>query len=75
MTNRSGASQVSPAVQILGYLLGTLWFAFLAFSGDERPTWLRAVYGVTAIVFAAGGGATAIARMRGHASSGARKSS
>lgn len=57
-------SRYSPAAQVLGCLLGSVWFTSLALSGDERPGWLRAAYAVAALVFATGAGATAVARFR-----------
>ncbi|MFD3875649.1 hypothetical protein [Streptomyces sp. NPDC058623] len=33
-------------------------------SGAERPGWLRAAYAVTALVFATGAGAIAVAHIR-----------
>ncbi|MFD9370705.1 hypothetical protein ACFWA6_23810 [Streptomyces sp. NPDC060020] len=59
-----GRSKYPPAVQVLGYLLGTIWFAFLAVSGDERPGWLRAAYAVVALTFAVGAAATAVKHFR-----------
>ncbi|MET9607262.1 hypothetical protein ABZZ17_19630 [Streptomyces sp. NPDC006512] len=59
-----GSSRYSPAVQVLGCLLGTVWFTSLAMSGDERPAWLRAAYAVTALVFTTGAGSIAVARIR-----------
>ncbi|MFE9469425.1 hypothetical protein ACFYNW_38640 [Streptomyces virginiae] len=52
------------AAQVLGYLLGTIWFAFLAVSGDERPGWLRAAYAVVALTFAVGAAATTVNHFR-----------
>lgn len=52
------------AVQVLGYVVGTAWFALLALSGSERPTWLRFVYGMTAAVFLAGAAVTTAIRLR-----------
>ncbi|MGW6869286.1 hypothetical protein [Streptomyces sp. NPDC054901] len=66
-----GRNRYSPAVQVLGCLLGTVWFASLAMSGDERPGWLRAAYAVTALVFTTGAGAIAFARIRQLRSGGA----
>ncbi|MGW7102497.1 hypothetical protein [Streptomyces sp. NPDC054838] len=57
-------NKYSPSVQTLGYLLGTVWFAFLALSGDERPGWLRAVYAVVAVTFAFGVAATIVNHLR-----------
>ncbi|MFD3761233.1 hypothetical protein [Streptomyces sp. NPDC058622] len=57
-------SKYSPAVQILGYLLGTTGFAFLALSGDERPGWLRAAYAVVALTFAVGASVTSVNHFR-----------
>ncbi|WP_031079818.1 hypothetical protein [Streptomyces sp. NRRL S-118] len=48
----------------MGYVVGTVWFAFLAASGDERPTWLRIGYAVTAAVFAGGAVATSVIGLR-----------
>lgn len=54
----------SPATQIMGYILGAAWFAFLALSDSDRATWLRAVYGFASLVFAAGVGASVIGLRR-----------
>ncbi|MEU9033067.1 hypothetical protein AB0D46_37340 [Streptomyces sp. NPDC048383] len=59
-----GRSRYSPAVRIVGCLLGTVWFTSLAMSGGERPAWLRAAYAVTALVFITGAGAIAVAHVR-----------
>ncbi|WP_331732734.1 hypothetical protein OG592_42285 (plasmid) [Streptomyces avidinii] len=57
-------SKYSPTVQVLGYLLGTVWFAFLALPDNERPGWLRTAYAVAALTFAFGAAATAIKHFR-----------
>ncbi|MFD8318972.1 hypothetical protein [Kitasatospora purpeofusca] len=60
------ATARSPAVRTLGHLLATAWFAHLALSGDERPLWLRILYGAAGVMFAAGAAATVTRAVEDH---------
>jgi hypothetical protein len=74
MSAQSTGNKTSSALQIVGYVVGTVWFAFLALSESERPTLLRFGYGVTAAVFLGGAVVTAVVRLRrrsGHAAGAA----
>ncbi|MFJ4094128.1 hypothetical protein ACIPYS_21315 [Kitasatospora sp. NPDC089913] len=61
---QSQARTRSATARTTGHLIGVAWFVYLTLSGDDRPTWLRAVYGTAAAIFLAAAAGTVAEAVR-----------